>query len=221
MPNKIDFFDLMTGHVDKDATDCWFDDAQFESIPHKLLLPPYSVNLSLVYPKDELDDLPLTEKDDDDMPPCDNDFELEPDDAIESSDDDLNDFMPEEDEDDINYEPVKRLPVREVTVNFVHGLITDSIMNSNMEDSVKWKIIRMLGTSEAHIVKPDDLTDDAMAAWDDWAYNLEKLNSHTNGYTALTNFKGHLYPSRNVLDDSDVEFRIINLPDVKFLPFND
>ena len=212
MPKKIDFFDLMTDHVDKDTSDCWFDDKQFESIPYKLLLPPYSVNLSLVYPKDEPDDLPLEENDvtddmlsefDDDMLP-----ELD-DDAIESSDD----FMPED-------ELTKRLPIREVTVNFVHGFIADNIMNSNMDDDVKFKTIQMLGASEAHIVKPDSLSDDASRAWDEWAYNLEKLNSHTNGYTVLTNFEGHIYPSRNPFDDSGVEFRIINLPDTNFLPFN-
>ena len=218
MSKKIDFFDLMTGHADKDTSDCWFDDEQFEFIPRKLLLPPHSVDLSLVYPKDEPDDLPLEEQDDD-LPSCDTDFELDDDDMIESNDD----FAQDDTEDDFTQENEtdKRLPVREVTVNFVHGFITDSIMNSNMADNVKFKTIRMLDTSEAHIVKPDSMSDNASRAWDEWAYNLEKLNSHTNGYTVLTNFEGHIYPSSNPFDESDVEFRIINIPDAKFLPFND
>lgn len=216
MAEKVDFLNLMTGAVDKNKNDFWFDDKQFKFIPHKLLVPPYNVNLSLVYPGDEPDDLPFVKKNDDYA----TDDSESLDDSIESFDD-----LDEDDDyliDSISNENDDRLSVREVTVRFAHGSIIDSIMNSNMDNETKWKTIRMLNTAEAHIVKPDNLSAEESMRWDNWAYNLEKLNSHTNGYTVLKNFESHLYPSRNGLNSyNNVELRIIDRPDVEFLPFND
>lgn len=223
MAEKVDFLNLMTGVVDKNKNDFWFDDKQFKFIPHKLLVPPYNVNLSLVYPGDEPDDLPFVKKNDDyTIDDSENlDDSIESFDDLDANDDDLN----EDDDyliDSISNENDDRLSVREVTVRFAHGSIIDSIMNSNMDNETKWKTIRMLNTAEAHIVKPDNLSAEASMRWDNWAYNLEKLNSHTNGYTVLKNFEGHLYPSRNGLNSyNNVELRIIDRPDVEFLPFND
>lgn len=247
MTEKIDFLTLMTGVTDKKTNDFWFDDKQFKFIPHKLLVPPHNVDLSLVYPEDELDDLPFVypedELDEDDLSLAKKNTDYTKDDSEDldyfveslndndfigsSNDSDENDDYSDENDDysvnDIDTEKVNRLSVREVTVRFVHGSIVDSIMNSNMDNEAKWKTIRMLDTVEAHIVKSDNLSAKASTRWDDWAYNLEKLNSHINGYTVLKNFEGHLYPSpsRDVLNNYDiVEFKIINLPDVEFLPFN-
>lgn len=201
MTEKVDFLSLITDGDRNVLNNFWLDDKQFKFIPHKLLVPPYNVDLSLVYPKDTADN------------------DLDKDDDLDNLDDflDDNDDL-DENEDDypIDIEKPNQLPVREVTMHFVHGSIVDSIMNSNMDEEAKWKTIRMLNTAEAHIVKPNDLSDETSTHWDDWAYSLEKLNSHANGYTVLKNFEGHLYPD----DYNIVEFKIVNLPDVEFLPFD-
>lgn len=279
MPKKIDFLNLMTDFVDIDTSnnlrDLQFDDAQFKFMPHKLLLPPCSVNLSLVYPKDKSNDLSLVEENtnctEDDTEEvhiqdlksflnCDDENEPDSNDDNKQSTNEklsaelktgeellaeLKNAMVKDDKagktndnDELGDEKVWqgwRRPVNDITIKFIDGFIADNIINSNMDNEAKQKIIQRLDTTEAHIVKPANLSNKESMAWNNWAYHLEDLSWNKDGYTILTNFEGHLYPSRNILHNilnysdsldflsiSDVvEFRIINIPDAKFLPFND
>lgn len=205
MTEQVDFLNLMTD-ADKNINNFWLDDKQFKFIPQKLLVMPYNVNLSLAYP-----DVDYTE----------DDFISSIDDLDTSDDNDTFDSFTEDDDEDLSLDDSDddeltkpdRMPVCEITIHFIHGSIAGSIMNSNMDEEIKWKTVRMLKTTEAHIIKPDDLTPEASMTWDDWAYDLEKLNSRTNSCLVLKDFEGHIYP--------DGYFRIIDLPDIELFPFED